>query len=216
MAESPGPNGATSRSVKSPTSPTNGLQRSPSGRVSPMSARAAARKPLRSNLSVSSVPKLTNEPADEDARAENAALIGELKEQLQKAEMASEQYFKQLGVLQMRLDEAISEQVKLEDQSHEKDTKIEALNTEIREHARQMRECGQVYEMERNAMFQDKELQASREEELQIMVQRLKESLAQKEIRMNIENDKNVSRSCEKPPTPAPASTWDEVSGNPC
>ena len=181
-----------------------------------MSARAAARKPLRSNLSVSSVPKLTNEPADEDARAENAALIGELKEQLQKAEMASEQYFKQLGVLQMRLDEAISEQVKLEDQSHEKDTKIEALNTEIREHARQMRECGQVYEMERNAMFQDKELQASREEELQIMVQRLKESLAQKEIRMNIENDKNVSRSCEKPPTPAPASTWDEVSGNPC
>ncbi|KAN0078952.1 hypothetical protein V8E54_005465 [Elaphomyces granulatus] len=195
MPESTGPNGVAPRSVKSPSSPTNGLQRSPSGRASPMSARSAVRKPLRSNLSVSSVPKLNNEAADEDARAENAALIEELKEQLQKAETASEQYCKQLGVVQMRLDEAISEQTKLEDQAHEKDTRIEALNIEIREHARQMRECGQVYEMERNSMLQDKELQTSREEELQVMIQRLKESLAQKEIRMNVENDKNVSRS---------------------
>jgi hypothetical protein len=161
---------------------------------------------------VSSVPKLNNEAADEDARAENAALIEELKEQLQKAETASEQYCKQLGVVQMRLDEAISEQTKLEDQAHEKDTRIEALNIEIREHARQMRECGQVYEMERNSMLQDKELQTSREEELQVMIQRLKESLAQKEIRMNVEND--VSRSCEN--FPPPQVGYVDLSGNPC
>lgn len=145
---------------------------------------------------MSSVPRVTNDPSEEDARAQNAALIGELKEQLQKAETASEQYRKQLGVLQMRLDEAISEQGKLEDQVHEKDSKIEALDNEIREHARQIRDLEQAHETERNAMLQDKEQQASRDEELQATIQRLKESLAQKD-RINAEGERNVSRSCK-------------------
>jgi len=161
-----------------------------------MSARAAARKPGRSHLSMSSVPTITSDPSEEEAKAQNAALIEELKEQLQKAEMASEQYQKQLGVLQMRLDEALSEQAKLEDQAHEKDSKIEALQNEIREHARQIRELEQAHELERNAMLKDKEQQASREEELQATIQRLKESLAQKE-RMNADNEKNLTRSCK-------------------
>lgn len=159
-----------------------------------MSARAAARKPGRSHLSMSSVPTITSDPSEEEAKAQNAALIEELKEQLQKAETASEQYQKQLGVLQMRLDEALSEQAKLEDQAHEKDSKIEALQNEIREHARQIRELEQAHELERNAMLKDKEQQASREEELQATIQRLKESLAQKE-RMNADNEKNLTRS---------------------
>ncbi|KAL1970116.1 hypothetical protein VTN77DRAFT_6521 [Rasamsonia byssochlamydoides] len=181
--------------ARNPSKSPNGLQRTPSGRASPVSARAAVRKPGRSTLSVSSIPKISNtDSSDEEARAQNAALIEELKEQLQKAEDASEQYRKQLGVLQMRLDEAIAEQGKLEDLAHEKDSKIEALNAEIREHARQLRELEQAHEQERNAMLQDKEQQASREEELQATIQRLKESLAQKE-RANTEGDKNVSRS---------------------
>lgn len=205
-----GTNGTSSRSStgdspgthsRSPSKGTNGLQRTPSGRASPVSARAAARKPGRSNLSVSSVPKVTNtDSSDEEARAQNAALIEELKEQLQKAESASEQYRKQLEVLQLRLDEAIAEQTRLEDQAHEKESKIEALNSEIREHARQLRDLEQAHERERNAMLQDKEQQASREEELQATIQRLKESLAQKEKeRANTEGDKNVSRSCKFP-----------------
>ncbi|KAL1875665.1 hypothetical protein Plec18167_005602 [Paecilomyces lecythidis] len=196
-SESHSVNGSTPRShSKSPSTASNGLNRTPSTRGSPVSARAAARKPGRSNLSMSSVPRVTNDPSDEDARAQNAALIGELKEQLQKAETASEQYRKQLGVLQMRLDEAISEQGKLEDQVHEKDSKIEALNNEIREHARQIRDLEQAHETERNAMLQDKEQQASREEELQATIQRLKESLAQKD-RINADGERNVSRSCK-------------------
>ena len=139
------------------------------------------------------MPKIASEPSDEDARAQNAALIGELKEQLQKAETASEQYRKQLGVLQLRLDEAVSEQGKLEDQGHEKDGKIDKLNTEIRDHVRQIRDLEQSHEMERNAMLQEKEQQGSREEEMQATIQRLKESLAQRE-RTNPED--NISRSC--------------------
>jgi chromosome segregation ATPase len=135
--------------------------------------------------------------SDDEARAQNAALIEELKEQLQKAETASEQYQRQLGVLQMRLDEAVTEQGKLEEQAHEKDSTLEALTTEIREHARQLRDIEQAHDQERNAMLQDKEQQASREEELQATIQRLKETVAQKDIRVNTDTDKNVSSSCK-------------------
>lgn len=139
---------------------------------------------------------MSNDPSEEEARAQNAALIEELREQLQKAETASEQYQKQLGVLQMRLDEAVSEQTKLEDQAHERDTRIEALGTEIRDQARQIRDLEQHHEMERNAMLQEKEQQASKEEDLQATIQRLKESVAQKDMRINTEGDRHqVSRS---------------------
>ncbi|KAL4975874.1 M protein, serotype 2.1 precursor [Aspergillus desertorum] len=191
-------NGTPSRvHNRSPTvTSTNGLSRTPSLRGSaPVSARAAARKPGRTNLSMSSVPKITADPSEEEARAQNAALIEDLKEQLQKAETASEQYRKQLGVLQMRLDEAVTEQAKLEDQGHEKDSKIEALHGEIREHVRQIRDLEQAHELERNAMLQEKEQQASREEEMQATIQRLKEAVAQKDMRISADSDKNVSRS---------------------
>ncbi|CAG8889007.1 unnamed protein product [Penicillium nalgiovense] len=189
-------NGSTRGHARSPSA-TNGLNRSPSLRGStPVSARAAARKPGRSNLSMSNVPRVSNDPSEEEARAQNAALIEELREQLQKAESASEQYQKQLGVLQMRLDEAISEQTKLEDQAHERDSRIETLNSEIRDQGRQIRDLEQNHEAERNAMLQEKEQQTSREEEMQATIQRLKDSVAQKDMRMNAEGDRHqVSRS---------------------
>lgn len=142
------------------------------------------------------MPRIQNDPSEEEARAQNAALIEELREQLQKAETASEQYQKQLGVLQMRLDEAISEQGKLEDQAHERDTKIEALNGEVREQARKIRDLEQNHELERNAMLKDKEQQSSREEELQATIQRLKDSVAQKSMPVNAEGERQISRSC--------------------
>lgn len=185
--------------TRSPSAASNGVTRSPSLRSStPVSARASVRKP-RSNLSTSSIPKVNNNDStsEDEARAQHVALIADLKEQLQKAETASEQYLKQLGVLQMRLDEAISEQGKLEDQSHEKDSKIEQLNAEIREHVRQIRDLEQTHEKERNAMLQEKEQQASREEEMQATILRLKDSLAQKDMRINAETERNVSRSCK-------------------
>lgn len=98
----------------------------------------------------------------------------------------------------MRLDEAISEQGKLEDQAHERDTRIETLNSEVRDQGRKIRDLEQHHEMERNAMLQEKEQQTSREEELQATIQRLKESVAQKDIRMNAESERQqVSRSCK-------------------
>ncbi|KAK2744482.1 hypothetical protein FQN55_006809 [Onygenales sp. PD_40] len=192
---------STSPSTRTPShsshTSVNGLGRSPSTRQSPgpVSARAAARKPGRSNLSMSSVPRNFGHPSDDDARAQNAALIDELKEQVQKAETVSDQYRKQLGVLQLRLDEAVSEQGRLEEQAHERDSATNALRGEVRELTRQIRDLEQAHETERTAMTQDKELQAKREEDLQSTIQRLKETIAQKEIRMNVDSERNLSRS---------------------
>ncbi|KAJ5212419.1 uncharacterized protein N7498_004065 [Penicillium cinerascens] len=196
-ADPPSTNGSTTRGhARSPSTATNGLNRSPSLRGStPVSARAAARTRGRSNLSMSNVPRINNDPSEEEAKAQNAALIEELREQLQKAETASEQYQKQLGVLQMRLDEAVSEQSKLEDQAHERDTRIEILSGEVRDQSRQLRDLEQNHESERNAMLQEKEQQTSREEELQATIQRLKESVAQKSMPVNAEGERQISRS---------------------
>lgn len=194
-------NGSTTRGhARSPSAASNGLNRSPSLRGStPVSARAAARKPGRSNLSMSNVPRISNDTSEEEARAQSAALIEELREQLQKAETASEQYQKQLGVLQMRLDESVNEQGKLEDQAHERDNRIETLSGEIREQARQIRDLEQNHELERNAMLQQKEQQNSREEELQATIHRLKESAAQRD-RITADGERHqVSRSCTLP-----------------
>ncbi|PGH18995.1 hypothetical protein AJ79_00028 [Helicocarpus griseus UAMH5409] len=193
-------NSPTSRTAShSPHHSVNGLGRSPSTRQSPgpISARAAARKPGagRSNLSMSSVPRNFISQSDEDERAQNAALIDELKEQVQKAETVSDQYRKQLGVLQLRLDDAVSEQGRLEEQAHEKDSSLAALQAEVKELTRQIRDLEQAQETERTSMAEEKEQQARREEELQSTIQRLKETIAQKEFRVNVENDRNVSRS---------------------
>jgi uncharacterized coiled-coil DUF342 family protein len=138
---------------------------------------------------------INDNSSDDDHRAENAALLEELKEQVQKAETDSEQYRKQLGALQLRLDDAVREQGKLEDQTHEKDVTITALRDEVRELTRQIRDLDQAHEADRAAMLRDKEQQASREEELQSTIQRLKETLTQKDLRANAESECNESRS---------------------
>ncbi|KAI1380567.1 hypothetical protein F4677DRAFT_190873 [Hypoxylon crocopeplum] len=167
--------------ASTPTSTTNGTattstpQRTRSIRGgTPMSARAAATHRATSSLSISS----TN--GNPDARAETIALIEDLKERLQKADAASEQYRKQAEVLQSRFDDAQKEQAKLEERVHESEEQIEALRNEKREAARQMREMEAIYEAERSSMMKEKEEMANREEEMQAVINRLKETLNQR------------------------------------
>lgn len=138
--------------------------------------------------------------SSDDVRAENAALIEDLREQLRKAETLSEQYVKQLGVLQMRLDETNSEHAKTEEQLHEKEERLEALLVEAKDRERQKRELEQVYEQEKAAMLRDKDQQATREEDLKETIQRLKDTLAQKDMRRNMEVDPHISRSRKTSP----------------
>jgi septal ring factor EnvC (AmiA/AmiB activator) len=107
-------------------------------------------------------------------------LIGDLKEQLQQAEHASEEYKKQIEVLQSRLDDAVQEQGKLEDKLHEEEERVEGLENDKREGIRQRRELESIYEAERAAAMKEREATQAREEEFQSILQRMRDSLSQK------------------------------------
>jgi chromosome segregation ATPase len=142
-----------------------------------------------SNLSTNSA---TSE-ADDDTRAETVAILDEVKERLRTSEIRAEEYQKETEVLQSRLDEAIQEQVKLEDRLHETEERLEILENEKREYARQRREMETIYEAERVAMTREKEEMANREEEMQTVIQRLKESLSQRSF---VDDECRISRHC--------------------
>lgn len=174
-------------SVPSDTVQASGLARTPSNRKEnvPMSARAAAARRVgnRSSTSLGSVSALHENGADEDARAENAQLVAELKQQLQKAEIASEQYQKQLEVLQMRLDEVLTDQNRLEERDSQHDGEIQALRLEVKDFARQKRDLEQSYESEKAIILKEREEQADKEGELQSVIRRLNETIRQRDLR---------------------------------
>ena len=160
----------------------------------PVAARTAAHQRRESRLNTST--KAADADKDDTARAETVALLDDLKERLAKAEGASDQYKKQTEVLQSRLDDAVKEHAKLEEKMHENDEQIEALRNERREAARQMREMEAIYEAERSAMTKEKEDMANREEEMQAIIQRLKDGLAQRTT-VNGDDESRPSRQCK-------------------
>lgn len=119
-----------------------------------------------------------------------------MKERLQKAENESEERQKQIDVLNARLDESLKEQSRLEEHAHEEEEKVEALENEKRELIRQHRELEGIYEAERAQTMKEKDEFQSKEEELQQTIQRLKETLAMKDMRAS-EGDEGLSRACK-------------------
>jgi hypothetical protein len=106
----------------------------------------------------------------------------------------SEQFQKQVQVLQSRLDEALQEQGKLEDRLHESEERLESLENEKRDALRQKREMEAIYEAERSSMTKEREEMSNREEEMQTIIQRLKDSLTQ---RSNTDEESRLSRRCK-------------------
>ncbi|KAI0134742.1 hypothetical protein BJ170DRAFT_679624 [Xylariales sp. AK1849] len=139
----------------------------------PVSARAAAHRGS-SSLSISTTD------AEEAARADTVALIDDLKTRLEKADTASEQHRKQAEVLQSRLDEALKEQSKLEERVHESEEQIDAVRNDKRESARQIREMETIYEAEKSKILKEKEDMSNREEEMQAVINRLKDTINQR------------------------------------
>ncbi|KAF8851531.1 hypothetical protein BDZ45DRAFT_660422 [Acephala macrosclerotiorum] len=187
---SPSRSSTPARSPTPSSATANGVARARSVRGgTPVSARAAMQRPGAgaSNLSSTS----TASDADDDARAETVALLDDLKERLRKTEMISEQFQKQAQVLQSRLDEALAEQGKLEDKVHENEERLETLENDKRDALRQKREMESIYEAERSSMTKEREDMANREEEMQTIIQRLKDSLNQ---RSNESEESRISR----------------------
>ncbi|KAF2711767.1 hypothetical protein K504DRAFT_453561 [Pleomassaria siparia CBS 279.74] len=160
---------------------TNGVGRRGSVRSgangAPVSARAAVRKPGVPSGLASQV-----DGADDDAREEAAAYTQDLKERLQKAETEANERLKQIEVLHSRLDDAMAEQSKLEERAHEEEEKVETLENEKRELTRQQRELEAIYEAERAQAMREKEETVTKEEEMQDTIQRLKETMAMKNV----------------------------------
>jgi chromosome segregation ATPase len=142
-----------------------------------------------SNLSNNSAASET----EDDSHAEAVSLLDDLKERLRVSETNSDKFEKEAEVLQLRLDEALLEQGKLEDRLHETEERLEISENEKREMSRQMREMESIYEAERVAMTREKEDMANREEEMQTVIQRLKDSLSQ---RANLDDENRISRHC--------------------
>lgn len=82
----------------------------------------------------------------------------------------------------------------MEEKSHELEELIETLRNEKREATRQIREMESIYEAERSSILKEKEEMANKEEEMQAVIQRLKDSLAQ---RTNAEDEGRPSRQRE-------------------
>lgn len=199
----PGAAGRNSPRSSTPNSAaTNGVNRNRSVRTSsgtPVSARAAVKRPgAVSSLSSSSTSAAADD-TDDDVRAETAALIQELKDRLQKAETVSEEYQKQVEVLQSRLDDALHEQAKLEERVHEEEERVEALQNEQKEMVRRHRELEGIYEAERAGSMKEKEEAQAREDELHDIIQRLKETLAQRDLRPGSDEEGRMSRTCKSP-----------------
>ena len=120
---------------------------------------------------------------------------------MQKAETEAEERQKQVEVLSARLDEAFTEQAKLEERAHEEEEKVESLENEKRELTRQHRELAGIYEAEHTHTMKQKEETQTREEELQNTIQRLKETMATKQGQTSDEEEPQVSRACKSWPS---------------
>lgn len=169
---------------KSPNRPTvasavpagtgQGLVRTPSLRQTRL-----ARKPTSRTSSSFALPD-GEQQEEEETKSANAQLIAGLKEQVDRAEQASEQYRKQLEIMQQRLDEAAAEQTTGEERDYKRQTEIDRLRAEIRDLARERRELESAQEHERKLFEQERERQSSRELALQDKVHRLNEVLRTK------------------------------------
>ena len=159
--------------------------------------RASVRRPGQgtSNLNNTSTLNVSDDGSEDDARIENAALIDNLKRSLRNAELVSEDYQRQISILQKNLDDVQQEQGKFEERLHESGRRIEELEIENKDVSRQKRDMENIYESERMAMMRDRDEQMTREAELKSSVQRLKETLAGREMRINADADRRMSRS---------------------
>lgn len=185
---SPLPRGSSSSTVTA-----NGVAKSQSMRGN---AREAVKRPSPNTSFLHTTPNVSDDTSEEDARAENNSIMDDLRSRIVKAENASEEYQRQSNILQTRLDDSFSQQGKLEDQLAEGTGKIEELENEKIQGLRYRREMENRFDTERTAYMNDKDEQKARVEELEAVNQRLKDMLAQRELRSNVE-DTELPRLCK-------------------
>ena len=132
---------------------------------------------------------------EDDARIETAVLIDNMKKSLRNAETVSEDYQREMVLLQKKLNEVMRDHAKMEERLHESIQRIEELEIQKKDISRQARDMGNMFESERMAMLRDRDEAVGREAELKATVQRLRETMAGREMRVNADSERRVSRS---------------------
>ena len=162
----------------------------------PISARAAARKTTSSDSAF----------ADEDARLELQSRLIELQEKLQNAETACTEAQKYAEVLQGKLDDCFKEQGLMEETLHERTERVEELEIEKKESLRAKREMEQMYEIERTTVLREREGAEAERQSLVLSMQRLKDSVSSREMRLDGEDRRRsvVSRTSSMRSDPSP------------
>ncbi|TKX21699.1 hypothetical protein C1H76_6195 [Elsinoe australis] len=165
------------------------------GAGTPISARSAVKKPSNGSSNATNARNGSDGDgtADDDVKAQTAAAIEDLQERLRTAEESAEQYQKQITLLETRLESATSDQGKLEETVQELTERIQDLDNEKRDSLRSRRELEAIYESDRAASVKFRDESQAREDELQETIQRLKDSLAQRESRPLPEEDRKPS-----------------------
>ncbi|KAL9083901.1 MAG: hypothetical protein Q9159_005517 [Coniocarpon cinnabarinum] len=186
-AKSPSPSRNMAASAKATPDPLNRAKSVRNANGSPLSARGSVRRPAHASRSESGA-------GTEDSKAETTALIDDLKEQLRKAEIASEEYQKQAAVLQSKLDEALGDHDRLQETAQNHISRVEALEKETRDSARRFRDLESAFENEKVSSMKAHEDALSKEQELSDTVQRLRESLASRDKRGSVEGESLLSR----------------------
>ncbi|KAL8728312.1 MAG: hypothetical protein Q9166_005455 [cf. Caloplaca sp. 2 TL-2023] len=141
------------------------------------SARGSVKRSNREPGRLNATRVVPDDPHEADAMAENALLIEELRQRVQKAESLSEEYQRQLQSLQSRLNDSLQEHGKLEDQLHQCQETIADHESRAKQAARQRRELEYNFESERSTMLQELVERRIIEEDLQEANQRLKDGL---------------------------------------
>lgn len=137
------------------------------------------------------------EAPDDIKRAESGALLDELRQQVRRAEAASEGYQRELLNLKSQFDEAAAKHTKAGDAINEKGERIESLEKEYNKAEDRHKTLESQYATERTNFEQDRNAYAAKEEDLLSTIQRLKGALAMKESRSKGEAGDGLSRTGE-------------------
>ncbi len=187
------------RGAAAATSTGTGIARSPSIRGTSgvsRSGRGSTKRTVPNTSFHNTGMDVSHDISEEEARADNTAIMDELRNRLRKAETASEEYQRQLSMLQIRLNDTLIAHGALEDRLQESVRKIETLENEKIQAAREKREMENQFDAERVAVMKDKEEHKLVEEELQSANQRLIDALALRETRY-ADEEKGPERSRE-------------------
>ena len=173
----------------------NGVARSPSLRAARGSSRPVrgSDKKLSSNNTSFLNFNVSDEASEDDARAEHNSVVDELKDRLQKAEIVSEEYQRQLDIIQKQLDDSRLELARMEESFQKSEAHVNELEDEKVHLIRQKRDMENQIDSERTAMARNTAEQKTREEELNNVISRLR--ISQRELRANSDENKETASS---------------------